>query len=318
MTTHVQGLHHVTAMASGARGYDAFYREALGLPRVKATVNFDEPSVYHLYYGVEGGRPGSVITSFPFGPRIGPGRRGAGEAAETAYAVPAGSLSRWEERLGAFGPVRRESRLGQARLVTEGPDGEGVALVEVEGDPRTPVAGEMDADHAILGFHSVTLLLREAGPTARLLEVMGYEEEAREGTLTRMRVSGGNGADVVDLIEDRGAPPARQSAGSVHHVAFSVPDRAAQAQVRAAVEAAGMRATPSIDRDYFWAIYFRTPGGVLFEVATIEPGFARDEAPDALGTALKLPAQHEHLRAHLSRSLEPLPGLAGVGQGVGA
>ncbi len=313
MAAHVNGLHHVTTIASGAAANDAFYREALGLRRVKATVNFDSPDVYHLYFGDEVGRAGTVITSFPFGSHVAPGRRGAGEASETAYAVPPGSLPFWEERLGALGPVRREARLGGARLVTQGPDGEGVALVEAAGDARAPFAAVVPAEHAIRGFHSVTLTLRDAGPTARLLDLMGFAEEAREGQVIRMRARAGNGADVVDLVEDPAAPFARQSAGSVHHVAFSVPDRAAQAEVRAALAEVGVQATPSIDRDYFWAIYFRTPGGVLFEVATEEPGFARDEPPEALGTALRLPTQHEHLRPRLARSLEPLPGLAGVG-----
>ncbi len=318
MAAQVNGLHHVTMIAAGAAANDAFYREALGLRRVKATVNFDSPDVYHLYFGDGAGRAGTVITSFPFGPQVAPGRRGAGEATETAYAVPPGSLSFWEERLGAFGPVRRESRLSEARLATQGPDGEGVALVEVAGDARDPFAAVVPAEHAIRGFHSVTLTLRDAKATARLLDLMGYAEEAREGPVIRMRARAGNGADVVDLVEDPAAPFARQSAGSVHHVAFSVPDRAAQAEVRAALARAGVQATPSIDRDYFWAIYFRTPGGVLFEVATEEPGFARDEAPEALGTALKLPTQHEHLRDRLARAREPLPGLAGVGAEVPA
>ena len=134
-----------------------------------------------------------------------------------------------------------------------------------------------------------------------------------EGDVRGLVRRAGNGADLVDIVEDARAPLAQASAGSVHHVAFAVPDRAAQGAVRSALAAVGMQATPQIDRDYFYSIYFRTPGGVLFEIATEEPGFARDESPEALGTALKLPRRHEHLRAQLSRSLEPIEGLAGVG-----
>jgi glyoxalase family protein len=303
--SQVHGLHHVTMIASRAAPHDAFYRHKLGLRRVKVTVNFDAPDVYHLYYGTEMGAPGTAITSFPFGAQAAPGRRGAGEAGETAYAVPRGSLDAWAARLGGA----RETRFGEARLALQGPDGEGVTLVEGD-DPRAPWTGEVPAAEAIRGFHSVTLTLQEAGPTADLLRLMGYEEEGREGAVTRMRVRDGNGADAVDLVEAPDAPWATQSAGSVHHVAFAVPDDAAQAAMRAMLARAGVQATPVIDRDYFHSIYFRTPGGVLFEVATDAPGFARDEAPDALGTALKLPRQHEPLRDRLRRTLEPLEGLA--------
>lgn len=306
----INGLHHVTMLASGAGANNAFYTGALGLRRVKATVNFDAPDVYHLYFGDEVGRPGTVMTSFPF-PKAARGRRGTGEASLTAFAVPEGSLPAWEERLAPLGPTTRETHLGDERLLLEGPDGESLALVEVSGDARAPwTGGGVGAEMAVRGFHSVTLTLRDAGATRDLLGLMGYEEAGREGAVTRMRLPGGNGADVVDLDEDPAAPPAQQSAGSVHHVAFSVADRAAQAEVRQELSRAGFQATPSIDRDYFWAIYFRTPGGVLFEVATDEPGFARDEAPDALGTALKLPTQHERLRPMLERTLEPLEGLS--------
>ena len=306
MSAHVDGLHHVTMMAGEARANDVFYREALGLRRVKATVNFDQPDVYHLYWGDGAGSAGTIMTSFPFG-RAARGRRGAGEATVTAFAVPEGSLPFWEERLAPLGPIARAQAFGEARLALEGPDGEGLALVEVPGDARAPWTA-LDAGVAVRGFHSVTLAVRDAAPMVDLLTLMGYSEEGREGAVTRMRTAG-NGADVVDLHADPAMSPARQSAGSIHHVAFSVPDRAAQGAVRAALGEAGVQATPQIDRDYFYAIYFRTPGGILFEVATEEPGFARDEAPDALGTHLMLPTRHEPLRARLAASLEPLDGL---------
>ena len=306
----INGLHHVTMLASKAEANNAFYTEALGLRRVTATVNFDVPDVYHLYFGDELGRPGTVMTSFPF-PNAARGRRGTGEASMTAFAVPEGSLSAWEERLAPLGPTTRETFLGEERLLTEGPDGESLALVEVAGDARTPwTGGNVDAEIGIRGFHSVTLALGDAGPTADLLRIMGYEEEGREGAVTRMRLPKGNGAEVVDLHEDASVPPAVQSAGSVHHVAFSVADKATQDAVRRELAQAGFPTTPNIDRDYFWAIYFRTPGGVLFEVATDEPGFARDEAAERLGGTLRLPRQHEHLRDVLKGRLEPLDGVS--------
>ncbi|TNC48294.1 ring-cleaving dioxygenase [Rubellimicrobium rubrum] len=310
MTDKINGLHHVTMLASGASANNAFYTEALGLRRVKTTVNFDAPDVYHLYFGDELGRPGTVMTSFPF-PNAARGRRGTGEASLTAFAVPVGSLPAWEERLAPLGPTTREIVLGDERLLIEGPDGESLALVEVAQDARTPwTENGVGVEMGIRGFHSVTLTLQDIGATADLLRLMGYREEGREGPVTRMRLAQGNGAQIVDLHEDPTVRPALQSAGSVHHIAFSVADKATQAEVRRELAAAGFQATPSIDRDYFWAIYFRSPGGVLFEIATDEPGFTRDEAAEVLGTALKLPQQHAHLHDRLVQHLEPLEGLS--------
>ena len=308
MPDTVNGLHHVTMFAGDPRAHDAFYREALGLRRVKVTVNFDAPEVYHLYYGDRLGSPGTAWTSFPFGARANRGQRGVGEAGETAFAVPPGSLDAWADRLGTFGPVRREERFGESRLAFEGPDGEAFALVERD-DPRKPWAEVVPAEMAIRGFRGVTLTLRDEGPTRAVLEAMGYEEAGRDGSVLRMTVAGGNPADAIDLDVRPELPPAREGAGSTHHIAFSVDDDEAHARLRRIVTEAGMRPTPQIDRDYFHSIYFRTPGGVLFEIATNNPGFARDESPESLGTALKLPRQHEHLREALRQHLEPLDGV---------
>lgn len=310
MLTDIQGLHHVTAMAKDARRNNAFYTRSLGLRRVKQTVNFDAPDVYHLYYADEAGTPGSVITFFPF-PDIAPGRPGVGEAGTTAYSVPEGSLAFWRERLAAHGvaEIADETRFGEKRLRFSGPDGEGIALVETAGDARPPFTGNgIGPDAAIRGFHSVSLRLKKSESTAELLRFMGYEQAGEEGDVARFRLAEGNGADAVDLETLPDMPFADPGAGSVHHVAFAVPDRAAQLRVQAALTERGHRVTPVIDRDYFWAIYFRTPGGVLFEVATAEPGFARDEAPEHLGEALMLPAQHRHLRTQLEKHLQPLEG----------
>ncbi len=308
MLDQIRGLHHVTAMARSAPANNAFWTRTLGLRRVKQTVNFDEPSVYHLYYGNEAGTPGTVMTYFPF-PNIARGRPGTGEVGTTVFSVPEGALAFWQDHLAAAGvaDLARSERFGQPRLSFSGPDGDGLALVEDRADPRAPwTGGGVGADAAIRGFHSVELRLRDAGATAELLRFMGYEHAGAHGGLRRLVRPGGNGADTIDIATlpevGRGLP----GAGSVHHVAFAVADRARQLEVRKALMDTGFQLTPVIDRDYFYAVYFRTPGGVLFEIATSEPGFARDEDSAHLGEALKLPTQHEHLRARLERTLEQL------------
>ncbi|MEI4473423.1 VOC family protein [Frigidibacter sp. MR17.24] len=304
MTLPINGLHHVTSLASDARANNAFFTGTLGLRRVKKTVNFDAPDVYHLYYGDGAGTPGSVMTYFPF-PHIARGRAGTGEVGETVFAVPEGSLGFWQDRLGAV-DGQLATRFGETHLRFAGPDGDRFALVESAGDGRRGWTADVPADAAVLGFKGAALRLRDGGATGELLRFMGYEVEATEGAVTRYRVPGGNGADVIDIEVLPGAAQARQGGGSVHHIAFSVPDRAAQDVVRKAIADTGYQVTPPIDRDYFWAVYFRTPGGVLFEVATDAPGFDRDEAPAHLGEALKLPRQHEHLRAALETHLQPI------------
>ncbi len=307
MLKQIQGLHHVTSMASDARANNAFFTDTLGLRRVKKTVNFDAPEVYHLYYGDAVGTPGSVMTYFPF-PDIGGRRKGAGEVGQTVFAVPEGSLAFWRERLAARGvpDLADGESFGARRLSFTGPDGDEFALVETD-DARAPWTGGGVADDvAIRGFHGASLRLRDEGATAELLRYMGYREAEKAGEVTRYLREDGNGADVIDLETLPGAPRAGLGAGSVHHVAFAVPDRAAQLEVRKGLVDTGYQVTPVIDRDYFWSIYFRTPGGVLFEVATNEPGFDRDEDHGHLGEALKLPSQHAHLRGWLEQHLEPL------------
>jgi glyoxalase family protein len=307
MLDQIEGQHPRNSMASDARANNAFFTDVLGLRRVKKTVNFDAPEVYHLYYGDERGTPGSVMTYFPF-PDIGRRSKGAGEVAETVFSVPEGALPFWRERLLARGVagLADDESFGARRLGFLGPDGDELALVETE-DAREPwTGGGVAEEAAIRGFHGARLRLRDAGATAELLRYMGYEKAETAGELARWRREHGNGADVIDLETLPGAPRAGLGAGSVHHIAFAVPDRAAQLEVRKALVDTGYQVTPVIDRDYFWAIYFRTPGGVLFEVATNEPGFDRDEDTAHLGEALRLPKQHAHLRAWLEEHLEPI------------
>lgn len=303
MLDDIKGLHHVTSMAADAQENNDFFTKTLGLRRVKKTVNFDAPDVYHLYYGDEAGAAGTVMTYFPF-PHIVRGRPGTGEVSQTQFAVPRGTLGYWQDRLAAQGVkgLGEYDAFGEKRLRFQGPDGDGFALVEVEGDARTPFAGPVPVSQGIHGFHGVTMRLRDAGATAELLKFMGYQPVDTQGATTRFAIDG-NGADFIDIETLPGADAARQGAGSVHHVAFAVEDRAAQLRVRKALMDTGYHVTPVIDRDYFWAIYFRTPGGVLFEIATNEPGFDRDEDRANLGQALKLPSQHAHLRGQIEQTL---------------
>jgi len=304
----IQGLHHVTSLASGAQTNNAFFTKTLGLRRVKKTVNFDAPQVYHLYYGDETGSPGSVMTYFPF-PGSQRGRHGTGEVGVTGFAVPKGTLPFWRERLSGMGVsgLTETARFGETRLEFQGPDGDEFALIEAE-DDRAPWTGNgVGPDVAIRGFHSAAMRVADAGATAELLRFMGYDRVETDGDVTRFAVPNGNGADLIDVETLPGAPAADQGAGSVHHIAFAVENRESQLAVRQALMDTGYQVTPVIDRDYFWAIYFRTPGGVLFEVATNEPGFDRDEDTQHLGEALKLPKQHAHLRETLeSQYLEPI------------
>lgn len=311
MAHHVNGLHHVTAIAGDPQRNLDFYAKALGLRFVKKTVNFDDPGTYHLYYGDEVGAPGTAMTFFPW-PGAQRGIIGAGQVSLTQFAAPRGSLGFWRGRLVSMGATHIEDAetFGEARAVFADPDGLRIAIVETD-DPRAPWLAEgIGRDQAIRGFHGVALALHDgAGAEAVLTEVFGYRRVETaplgEGRLIRLRIGDGPAA-IVDLHVDPSLPSGRDGVGAVHHVAFSVPDRAAQMEVRARMEQAGLCVTQQIDRDYFWAIYARIPGGVLLEVATDEPGFERDEPRETLGQSLRLPAQHEHLRARIEARLPAL------------
>ncbi|MDW3223002.1 MAG: VOC family protein [Paracoccaceae bacterium] len=308
MITDIKGLHHVTSMAGDAQINNDFFTKTLGLRRVKKTVNFDAPDVYHLYYGDEVGTPGSVMTYFPF-PNMPKGRHGTGEVGVTGYAVPEGSLGYWKERLADRGVsgLKEDTTFGAQTLQFAGPDVEQFSLIEAAGDTRPGWTGNgVSGDHAIRGFHSASMRLRDGGATSELLKFMGYDKLETDGNVTRFAINGGNEANIIDLETLPDTDYAGQGAGSVHHIAFAVEDRAKQLEVRRALLDTGYQVTPVIDRDYFWAIYFRTPGGVLFEVATNEPGFDRDEDTAHLGEALKLPTQHEPLRGRIEETLKPI------------
>lgn len=308
MITQIQGLHHVTSLAKDAQKNNNFFTKVLGLRRVKKTVNFDAPHLYHLYFGNANGSPGTVMTYFP-NPNAKTRRRGSGEVGQTAFSVPQSSLGYWDSRLRDHDieNIKHSQVFDESRLTFDGPDGEELALVESQDTREAWDNGKIPQDYAIRGFHSVTIRLAESSPMKELLEQMGLAETKSEQNTRRFEKLGGNGANRVDLIQDPNLPLAKPGAGAVHHLAFSVKDKVAQAQVRAALLEFGMNVTPVKDRDYFNAIYFRAPEGILFEVATDDPGFATDEKFEDLGKRLCLPAQHEHLRQKLEHeTLAPI------------
>lgn len=305
-TPLVKGLHHVTAIASDPQANLDFYVKTLGLRFVKKTVNFDDPGTYHLYFGDAVGHPGTVMTFFPWlgVPR---GEGGIGEVGVTQFAVPEGSLDFWKHRIDTSGGrvLTEGVGFGERHVLAEDPDGLTFALAERPTDGREPWLGaDINADAAVRGFNGVTLTLADKTGTAELLTgLMGYDHIGTQGRLSRYRAPHAADAGIVDIIEDPAGRHAHQGAGRVHHVAFNVDDRAAQRELRDQLTAAGFNVTPVIDRNYFWAIYFRSPGGVLFEVSTNEPGFTVDETEEELGTHLKLPPQHERIRGKIESVL---------------
>jgi glyoxalase family protein len=302
------GLHHVTAFSGPAGRNLDFYTQVLGLRLVKKTVNFDDPGTYHLYYGDEAGRPGSILTFFPIA-HAAPGRVGIGETQETAFRVPRASIGWWTHRLVETG-VRHEAPVpvfGEPTLRFRDPDGMMLALVGVAdaGDDASGwTGGDVPAAHAIRGLHGVTLLLAEGEATASILTgVFGLGETGREGAATRYSGSASLGGHVT-LRAVGQFLPGRQGAGSVHHIAFRAADDAAQAAMAETLrDRYGLAVTEQRDRQYFRSVYFREPGGVLFEIATDAPGFAIDEPADALGQALKLPPGLERHRAEIEAVL---------------
>ncbi|KQP60444.1 ring-cleaving dioxygenase [Methylobacterium sp. Leaf112] len=307
MTHH--GLHHVTAFSGSALRNLDFYTEVLGLRLVKKTVNFDDPGTYHLYYGDETGRPGTILTFFPIADAA-PGRVGIGETSETAFRVPRASIGWWLQRLLEAGIVHDApvAVMGEPTLRLRDPDGTMLALVGVaEAGEASAWTGTVPAEHAIRGLHGVTLLLGEAGPTAAILtDVLGFTEDTREGSSTRY-ASGAAEGGFVTLRAVGEFLRGRQGAGSVHHIAFRAADDAAQAaMVEALTTRHGLGVTEQRDRAYFRSVYFREPGGILFEIATDVPGFSVDEPIADLGTGLKLPAGLEPHRARIEAALPPL------------
>jgi glyoxalase family protein len=312
------GIHHVTAIASDPQRNLDFYTKVLGMHLVKLTVNFDDPGSYHFYFGNAAGSPGTILTFFPW-PHVKRGIHGAGTVSETAFAAPRSSLAFWLDRLHQAGlSPQHFHRFGTTGIAFEDPDGMHLEIVGVDAPAGKPFSSaDIPSEHALRGFFSVTLRVRRAAATLRLLtSTMGLREAGRESTPqgTRVRLLLGDDQApgqtpgrlpglVADVLEDPHAPDTKLGAGIVHHVAWRVPDLDREIAWQQALSSAGVRVTPVQDRSYFQSVYYREPGGVLYELATDGPGFAIDESPDALGEALRLPDMHRHAEQHIRTAL---------------
>jgi glyoxalase family protein len=304
------GLHHITAIAADPKTNLDFYTRVLGLRFVKKSVNQDDPGTYHLYYGDNVGSPGTALTFFPW-QGLRRGRPGTGQAYATGFSIPATSLAYWQKRLADLkvGTESVEARFGDQVLAFADPDGMRLELVATaEPDPRTPAPStDVPAEHGIRGFHSSTLALNDALPTATMLtQIMGYRLLAQEGHRARYTVAAGGPGTYVDLFTDPKLPRGLNGAGTVHHIAFRVADDAQHLAAHELLVTAGAHVSPVIDRAYFKSIYYREPAGVLFEIATDQPGFAIDESVETLGQKLSLPPRLEPHRAEIEAALPKL------------
>lgn len=307
MTHPIIGIHHITAMASDAQRNIDFYVTVLGLRLVKRSINQDAPDIYHLYYGDEAGNPGTAMTFFPFG-RAARGTRGNGEVSRVAFAVPPTSQTYWTERLRSFGIVTDGpfEQFGETQIAFQDPDGLLIELVFTDRQMlRSPWKnGPVPTEHAVKAFHGVTMNLAEAASSLEVLQdILGARFVAREGNRQRYSIGVGEHTAMIDLIIDPATPPARQSAGSVHHIAWRVMDDASEEFWQGTIAQHGLMPTEIIDRFYFHSIYFREPGGILYEIATDNPGFTVDETLDTLGSALVLPPWFEPQRSAIERTL---------------
>ena len=310
MDNKILGIHHITAIAGEAqRNYD-FYTKVLGLRLVKKTVNFDDPGTYHFYYGNENGTPGTILTFFPW-THVKPGRVGTGMATNIGYSVPEGSLDFWKDRFTEYGVSQGKviEEFGEAVLPFEDPDGLNLQLIVPSGNDNRPVfeTGDIKSNVATKGFHSIALIERNIQPTATILtDIFGYKLLKQEGNRYRFATDSIESANIVDLIESPTEKPGLVAGGTNHHVAFRVKNEEVQQTFREKILSRGFNITPKIDRNYFYSLYFREPGGVLFEIATDNPGFAIDENVNELGTHLKLPQQYEPERSTIEKVLPKL------------
>ena len=306
----MSGIHHVTAIAGRVVPNLDFYTHFLGLRFVKKTVNFDDPATYHLYYGDRLGHPGTILTFFPWQHAV-PGRGGVGLAQQTSFRIPAHAMGYWVHRFIEKGVAHEalDERFGETTLCFIDPEGLGLALVGVSGAESEPgwTAGEIPAEYAIRGFHGVTLMLDDIACTEAILSnVLGFKAAGQDGSLARFHSSEQIGG-IIDLRAARGFLPGQLGRGTVHHVAFRAADDTAQAEMaRKVARDYHLQPTPQIDRQYFRSIYFREPGGVLFEIATDQPGFSADEPVERLGHELKLPPFLESRRLEIETFLPAL------------
>lgn len=310
MEDKILGLHHITAIAGNAKRNLDFYTKVLGQRFVKKTVNFDDPSTYHFYFGNETGTPGSVLTFFPW-KNVRKGYIGAGMATNIGYSVPEGSLEFWADRFKQFNVKHDEvaEKFGEKFLHFQDPDGLKIDFIipNIE-DTRKPwETNEIKSGVATKGFHSVTLMLKRPEPTVAVLtDILGYHLLNQEGNRYRFITDSIDNANIVDLEISLDQPAGLNAGGTNHHVAFRVKNENILMEYREKVLSKGLNITPKIDRDYFFSLYFREPGGVLFELATDNPGFTKDEPLNELGTHLKLPKQYESAREEIEKVLPEL------------
>jgi glyoxalase family protein len=306
----IQGLHHITAIASNPQANIDFYHNLLGQRLVKRTVNFDDPGTYHFYFADKVGTPGTVLTFFPW-QHIKKGTRGVSEATAVAYNITSSSTSYWHDRLGAQGInlSHPETRFGQDVFSFSDPDGMIVELILNNEQANIQIwdDGPIPPEYALRGFHSVTAWVEKIQPTADLLiGQMGFEFVGQEEQRARFRAGSNEVGLYVDLVEQPGMPTGRMGAGSIHHIAFRTVDDPEQVEYREQLLQNGFRVTPIKDRQYFHSIYFRAPSGVLFEIATDKPGFLYDEPIEKLGMSLKLPSWLEDRRTEIEQVLPPI------------
>lgn len=311
MNNRILGIHHITAIAGDAkRNYD-FYTGILGLRLVKKTVNFDDPETYHFYFGNEAGDPGTILTFFPWGKTMRPGRRGTRQVTEIGYSVPHGSLDFWLKRLEDNHVLYNKpaKKFGETYLTLLDPDGLKLELTETKtADDRAGwTTGEVGAEHAIQGFHQATITTHHRESTAHILtEIFGYQLLEQEVNRYRYVTDAVGQAAIVDLVEAAGESVGQVAGGSVHHIAFRVNNEDSLLYFREKIQTLGLHITEKIDRNYFYSLYFREPGGVLFEIATDNPGFAIDEPLAELGAGLMLPRQYESRRKEIESVLPQL------------
>ncbi|SHG49632.1 glyoxalase family protein [Chryseobacterium oranimense] len=309
MENRILGLHHITAIADNAKRNLDFYTQVLGVRLVKKTVNFDDPGTYHFYFGNEEGTPGTILTFFPW-EGIGKGTNGSGLATHIGYSVPKGSLEFWKNRLAQFNVAVEEGEIFGEKLISfNDPDGLQLQFIEssTPDDRKVWTTDDIQDENALKGFHNITLTLKKADPTIKVLtDIFGYGLQKQEGERYRFATDAIETANLVDIIENDKVLAGRNAAGTNHHVAFRVKDDNVLMEFREKVLSAGLNITPKIDRDYFYSLYFREPGGILFEIATDNPGFTVDEPLNELGTNLKLPKQHEGLREKIEEVLPKL------------
>ena len=305
MLAPIVGLHHVTAIASDPQQNLDFYTEVMGLRFVKRTVNFDDPSSYHLYFGDDGGSPGTILTFFAW-PGATRGHAGVGEVARVSFSVPLASIDFWGQHLLANGVLVElsEKKFREEVITFLDPNGMKIEIIghAGAGSVNAPRFSSIPPEHAIRGFFGVTLLAHRAEPTAAIINSLGFHKVAEENGRIRFAAEGKELGNKIDLLIDANAHYGNAGAGTVHHIAFRAKDDASQLEWRAEI-AKHLQVTPVLDRTYFHSIYFREPGGVLLELATDPPGFSFDEPLESLGEELKLPAWLEPKRELVEKRL---------------